>query len=286
MAKYINPFTDFGFKKLFGEEVNKDLLIDFLNQLLPAKHRVRDLTYKRTDNLGTAEADRRAVFDIYCESESGDKFIVEMQKAKQNFFKDRTVFYSTFPIREQAETGDWNFELKAVYCIAILDFVFDDHSDNPKFVHTVQLRNDDCRVFYDKLTFIFLEMPKFNQSEDELQTDFDKWLYFLKNLEKFDEIPIRLRNRIFEKAFSIAEIARFNPSQIQAYETSLKYYRDLKNVIDTAFDEGIEQGIEKGIEKGTVTVARNAIREGLPDELIMKLTGLDAETVRQLRESF
>jgi predicted transposase/invertase (TIGR01784 family) len=148
-------------------------------------------------------------------------------------------------------------------------------------VHTVQLRNDDCRVFYDKLTFIFLEMPKFNQSEDELQTDFDKWLYFLKNLEKFDEIPIRLRNRIFEKAFSIAEIARFNPNQIQAYEASLKYYRDLKNVIDTAFDEGIEQGIEKG----TITVARNAIREGLPDELIMKLTGLDAETIRQLRES-
>lgn len=277
MARYINPFTDFGFKKIFGEEVNKDLLMDFLNQLLPERHRVRDLTYKRTDNLGAGEADRRAVFDIYCESENGEKIIVEMQKAKQNFFKDRAVFYSTFPIREQAETGDWNFELKAVYCVAILDFVFEEQPNGPQFVHTVQLRDSRNRVFYDKLTFIFLEMPKFDKSEDELQTDFDKWLFFLKNLEKLDGVPPRLRNRIFEKAFNTAEIARFQPEQVLAYEASLKYYRDLKNVIDTAFDEGREEGV--------TLVALNAIGEGLPDEVIARLTGLGLETIRRLRQN-
>lgn len=273
MARYINPFTDFGFKKIFGEEVNKDLPMDFLNELLPEKHRVRELAYKRADNLGAGEADRRAVFDIYCESENGEKIIVKMQKAKQNFFKDRAVFYSTFPICEQAETGDWNFELKAVYCVAILDFVFEEQSGGPQFMHTVQLRDNRNQVFYDKLTFIFLEMPKFDKSEDELQTDFDKWLFFPKNLVKLDGIPIQLRNRIFEKAFNAAEIARFQPEQVQAYEASLKYYRDLKNVIDTAFDQGV------------ALVALNAIREGLPDGLIARLTGLDLETIRTMRQN-
>ncbi|MFV0345492.1 MAG: Rpn family recombination-promoting nuclease/putative transposase, partial [Bacteroidales bacterium] len=113
--RYINPLTDFGFKKLFGTEVNKDLLIDFLNQLLPEYHRIKDLTYRQNEHLPHTEVDRKAVFDIYCESESGEKFIVEMQKAKQNFFKDRSVFYATFPIQEQAHKGEWNFKLAAVY---------------------------------------------------------------------------------------------------------------------------------------------------------------------------
>ena len=101
--KYINPFTDFGFKKLFGSELNKDLLIDFLNQVLPGKHKIKDLTYARTEQLGNTETDRKAIFDLYCIGENGERFIVEMQKAKQNFFKDRSVYYSSFPIQEQAK---------------------------------------------------------------------------------------------------------------------------------------------------------------------------------------
>lgn len=100
--KYINPFTDFGFKKLFGSEPNKDLLIDFLNQVLPVRHKIKDLTYARTEQLGNSEADRKAIFDLYCVGENGERFIVEMQKAKQNFFKDRSVYYASFPIQEQA----------------------------------------------------------------------------------------------------------------------------------------------------------------------------------------
>lgn len=126
-AKYINPFTDFGFKKIFGEEASKPLLIDFLNALLRQTHQIIDLNFKNTEQLGQTEADRKAVYDIYCEDENGEKFIVELQKAKQNYFKERTIYYSTFPIREQAERGEWNYNLKAVYCIGILDFTFDDY---------------------------------------------------------------------------------------------------------------------------------------------------------------
>ena len=114
-AKYINPFTDFGFKKIFGEEAGKPLLIDFLNALLPQQNKIADLNFKNTEQPGQTDADRRAVYDIYCENENGEKFIVELQKAKQNYFNERTIYYSTFPIREQAEKGGWNYNLKAVY---------------------------------------------------------------------------------------------------------------------------------------------------------------------------
>jgi predicted transposase/invertase (TIGR01784 family) len=241
VEKYINPFTDFGFKKLFGEELNKDLLLDFLNELLKEEQgQIKDLTYLKTEHLGTTEIDRKAIFDLYCENEKGEKFIVELQKTKQNFFKDRTVYYATFPIREQAKRADWDYELKAVYTIAILDFVFDSDRDEPtKFRYDVKLSDiDSNKIFYDKLTFIYLEMPKFNKTVDELETRFDKWLYVIRNLNKLDRIPEKLREQIFDKLFETAEIAKFTQDQVRSYEDSLKYYRDLKNSLDTARDEG------------------------------------------------
>lgn len=158
--KYINPLTDFGFKKLFGVEPNKELLIDFLNQLLPSIHQIKNLTYTKNEHLGSSEYERKAIFDLYCESESGEKFIVEVQKAKQNFFKDRSVYYSTFPIQEQAKKGDWNFKLAAVYTIGILDFIFDEHKTQNELLHTVKLKDQNDNVFYNKLTYIYIELPK------------------------------------------------------------------------------------------------------------------------------
>jgi predicted transposase/invertase (TIGR01784 family) len=102
---YINPLTDFGFKKIFGSERNKDLLMDFLNNLLPEQHRIKELTFKKTEQLGINKLDRNVIFDSYCISQTDERFVVEMQKAYQEFFKDRAVFYSTFPIREQAKKG-------------------------------------------------------------------------------------------------------------------------------------------------------------------------------------
>ena len=120
--RYLHPLTDFGFKKLFGTEPNKALLIDFLNQLLPQHHQIKNLTYTKNEQLSSSPDDRKAIFDLFCESEEGNKFIVEIQRARQTFFLDRSVFYSTFPIREQTKRGDWNYELRPVYVVAILDF--------------------------------------------------------------------------------------------------------------------------------------------------------------------
>ncbi len=278
--KYINPFTDYGFKRLFGEEPNKDLLLDFLNELLKKEQgKITDLQYLKNENLSTTELNRKAVFDLYCTNEKGEKFIVELQKTKQKFFKDRTVYYSTFPIREQAMLGsDWNFELKKVYMIAILDFVFDeDKAEKDKFRYDVKLTDQETKeVFYDKLTFIYLEMPKFNKKVEELESRFDKWLFVLKNLHKLDRIPEKLKENIFMKLFEIAEISKFNQKEYQEYEDSLKYYRDLKNSLETAKEEGRQE------EK--IEVAKNLLKRGVDLGIIMNATGLSEEEINKLKK--
>ena len=284
-AKYINPFTDFGFKKIFGEEASKPLLLDFLNALLPEQNKIVDLSFKNTEQLGLTDADRKAVYDIYCENEKGEKFIVELQKAKQNYFKERTIYYSTFPIREQAEKGEWNYNLKSVYCVGILDFTFDDYESEPEkseVVHTIKLKNQNGKTFYDKLTYIYLEMPNFSKSEAELESRLDKWLYFIKHLEDFQTIPTIFKDEVFSKAFEKAELAKFDQTELDKYESSLKTYRDLKGVIDTAFDEGKIEGRIEGKMEGKIEVAKSAKLLGLSTADIVKLTGLSEDEINGL----
>ncbi|MGB0870373.1 MAG: Rpn family recombination-promoting nuclease/putative transposase [Flavobacteriales bacterium] len=276
--KYINPFTDYGFKRLFGEEPNKDLLLDFLNELLKEKEgRIVDLTYMQTEHLGATAIDRKAIFDIYCENEYGEKFIVELQKAKQKFFKDRSVYYSTFPIREQAPKSDWDFHLKSVYTIGILDFVLDeDKTNKEKYRYDVKLMDTESKkIFYDKLTFIYLEMPKFNKTVDELDTRFDKWLYVLRNLNKLDRIPEALKESIFMKLFETAEIAKMTRDEYNSYEGSLKYYRDIQNSLDTSFEEGIQKGIKN--------VVLESLKNGLEISIISIITKLSQEEIQKIQ---
>lgn len=284
--RYINPYTDFGFKMLFGTEMNKELLISFINSLLSGKEVIRDLTYLNTEHLGTSAADRRAVFDVYCENERGEKILIEMQRGEQQFFKDRSLYYATFPIREQGEKGEWDYRLKAVYVIGILNFKFDSEDDN-YFHHEVQLM-DVCtkQVFYDKLTFIYLEMPKFNKSEDELVTMFDKWLFVLRNLSRLMARPAALQDRIFIRLFEAAEIAKFTKEQYEAYEESLKVYRDWQNTIVTAEQKGMAKGMAEGIAKGrmeqNIANARSMKLAGLDYEIISQVTGLSKDEIDKL----
>jgi len=288
--KYISPFTDFGFKKLFGTEMNKDILMDFLNELLKKDERkIVDLTYLSLEQLGRSIDARKAIFDIYCENEKGEKFIVELQKAPQNYFKDRSVYYSTFPIQQQAQKGKWDFKLEAVYTIGILDFVFaEDQDDQEVFHHEVKLVDQSTqKVFYDKLTYIYLEMPKFKKTEEELETHFDKWLYVLKNLEDLTKRPEKLQEKIFKKLFEQAEIANYSEQEYNEYEQSLKVYRDLNNVIETAESKGEKRGEERGIAKGKfeekLEIARAMLLKGLDIQLIMEITQLSKEEIEKLK---
>jgi predicted transposase/invertase (TIGR01784 family) len=253
MPKYINPYTDFGFKKLFGEEANKEVLMDFLNQMLPPIHQIVSLTLKNPERLPDAAKERKAFFDIECMSVKGEAFIVEMQKAKVKYFKDRALFYTTFPIREQAKKGaDWNFELKPIYFIAILDFFYDENQEKAKFFRDVKLTDQENEVFYEKLQFKFLQMPAFTKTESELETHFDKWVYFLKNLENFEAIPTILKEPVFERAFETARLANFSSKQRAAYEKSRLDYYSVKAVAETAREEALIEGKEEGRIEGRI----------------------------------
>jgi predicted transposase/invertase (TIGR01784 family) len=315
---FINPFTDFGFKRLFGSEDYKELLIDFLNTMLPEHHHIKQLSYRKTEQLGNTQVDRKAIFDLYCQSSTGEHFIVEIQRAKQKYFKDRTLFYASFPIQEQALTGDWDFKLSAVYLVGILDFVFEyDETLQNHFFHKVKLVElDTHKVFSDKLTLMYLELPKFQKTEEQLTSHFEKWIYAFKHMPSLHNRPVKLQERIFTRLFEAANIAKFSHSERNEYEDSLKVYRDLKNSLDTAVEEGraqgieqgraegilegIEKGFERGIEKGlaegiekglaegalqkSLDIARNLLLSGIKPEKIAQITGLSPQQIKELEE--
>ena len=297
--KYLNPHTDFGFKRLFGTEFNKDLLISFLNAVLKRDDEILDIRYLNSEQLGERIESRRAIFDVYCESRLGEKFIVEMQNVYQEFFKDRTVYYATFPIREQAKKGTWDFHLNAVYTLGLLNFVFDDDRDNPDYYHEVKLMDTDKKtVFYDKLTFIYLEIPKFRLEESQLHTMMEKWIYLLKNLSGLMSRPAALQERIFTRVFEQAEIAKFSSLELKQYEDSINAYRDILNALNTAkkesFEEGLAEGHEKGLAEGhekglaegrqqeKTSIALSLKHSGVPTEVIIQATGLTEEEIQKL----
>ena len=284
--RYISLLTDFGFKRIFGTAPNKDLLINFLNSLFDGRKVIKSLKYSNSEHVGDIYTERKAIFDVYCESEDGEKFIVEMQNASQKFFKDRSVYYSTFPIREQAPKGDtWNYKLNPVYTVALLNYDMKDETafDMNEISHHVQLCDTATkRVFYDKLEFIYVEVAKFNKTENELVTPYDKWLYALKNLSSLNERPAALRDKIFDRLFQVAEIAKFTPVELKEYEDSLKTYRDLKNSLDTAEEKGRVEGRVEGEKRKAIAIARNLKSMGMSISDISKVTGLQEEEIKAL----
>ena len=259
MSRYINFYTDFAFKKFFGTEANKEFLISFLNALLElnGEKEIADLTYLNTEQLGFSNNERRAVYDVYCTTKEGERFIVEMQKAKQENFRDRALYYSSFAIQDQGQKGTknntvyWDYKLSPVYVIGILDFVMDDSPEKVDHLITkVQLMDDTYEVFNKNLNFIFIEMPKFRKEESELETFMDKWLYAIKNLGKLDDKPTALTEAIFKRFFEVAEIAAFSKTERYDYEENLKNCNDWFSVMNTAKKDGLEEGEAIGIEKG------------------------------------
>lgn len=248
--------------------------------MLGDKEQIRDLTYLNPENQGKVERDRKAIFDLYCENDKGDRFIIEVQNIKQEFFKDRSIFYSTFPIQEQAVKGkNWNYHLKTVYTVGILNFSFADQDNQERYVREIQLIDKHTfEVFYDKLIFIYLEIPRFNKEEAELVTHFDKWMFVLKNLHRLQQMPIKLQGKIFEKLFKQAEIAKLTPEEMKTYEESLKVYRDNYSILETARKEGIEIGVTRR----ELQIAREMKKEGDAIEKISRITGLTKEQIEKL----
>ena len=320
MDRYINPFIDYGFKKLFATEGNKDLLISFLNAIIDDRDDpVVDLIYKNVEQIGEFNGTRANYFDVYCETRNNRQFIVEMQNSWKPYFKDRTVYYAAKPIRDQGlreiqnsddrkrmnsstkkEKHDWNYRLNEVYLIAIMNFTFPKKEYKPdSFFHKVMLTDiDDNHVFYDKLTLFYVEMPKLDDLKLELLTPRDKWLHALYHLWRYDDYPDELDEDIFHKFFEQAEFAHFTPDQQLAYERSRKVYLDTCNEIEGGrilgqeegyqwgFEEGLEEGREKGLAEGHEKGLAEGHEKGLAEAALqiankMLAMGIDENTVSQ-----
>ena len=235
-ARYIDPMVDWSFKRLFGSEVNKDILIEFLKVIFP-EHEIEDITYIPAEQLGIMEDDRKAVFDVICRTKEGKDFLVEMQYAPQEHFFERALYYTSFPIMKQGKKAqrdeetsikkEWNYELDGVYFLGVLNFKYE---DDDLIEHRYLLREATTgKTMTDKLKFVFVEVEKFNKSEDELATDFDKWLFILKNLSKLLERPAALRDKIFSRLFDVAEYASLDNIDKQNYVKAMTTARDIHN---------------------------------------------------------
>ena len=309
-ARYIDPMVDWSFKRLFGSEVNKDILIEFLKVIFP-EHEIEDITYIPAEQLGIMEDDRKAVFDVICRTKEGKDFLVEMQYAPQEHFFERALYYTSFPIMKQGkkaqrdeETGirnEWNYELDGVYFLGVLNFRYE---DDDLIEHRYLLREATTgKIMTDKLKFVFVEVEKFNKSADELATDFDKWLFILKNLSKLLERPAALRDKIFSRLFDVAEYASLDNIDKQNYVKAMTTARDTHNQIEYAKKTGLEEGLVKGLEKGRAEgraegleeglekgredtkqlIAINLLQLGTPSEVVAKATGLSLEEVEKLK---
>jgi hypothetical protein len=283
MSRYMDPTTDFGFKKLFGEEANKDIIISFITDVLELEAPLLDIQILDKEQLPEAEGERIGIYDLFCQDVDGNRFIVEMQKSRLAYVKDRMIYYSTFPIAAQAKKGNdflssfdaaikadrvrdtevltygkkrvktgWNYYLDAVYCIAILAYTL---NGSKRAVNRNSLRNDEPphELFYDKLRFVTIELPLFDESQSEYSLDkhLNKWLYFLKYLPTFNVIPkIFEGDMVFQKAFRVAEMANFTPEERRAYNLNLKRIWDSYAALETSYHIGRKKGVKKGIKIG------------------------------------
>jgi len=293
LTRFIDPYSDFGFKHIFGKAPNRNLLIRFLNVVLKERKVIVDIQYNNMEHKGPGKAYRKTVFDLYCTGDKGEKFIVEMQKAKVENFKDRSIFYTANLIQEQGlgVVADWDYLLPEIYFVAIMNFKFDNgHPDH--FIHDVRLMDVNTNEeFYPKLGYIFIETPKFRKIEGELENELEEWLYILNNLKELTEIPLSLKGKgEYDKIFEIAEVGNLTPQEMNEYQQSLKIHRDnesARRVADgEARERGLEQGLKRGREEGRkdggIEIAKKLKELGFDAADISKCTGFSVEEIELL----
>ncbi len=319
--EFINPFTDFGFKRIFGQEINKDLTIDFLNLLLDGERHITDLTINNPEMQPETEAERLVVFDLYCESDDGTQFIVEMQAARQNFFLDRSLYYQSRAIVAQGEKGkDWCYDLQPVYGIFFMDFTMSECSGLRTDVALMNMKTN--KVFNPKLRQIYLEMPRFTKEANECENDFERWLYLIKNMKMLKRMPFKAQRAVWDKLLEVADVASLNKDEKALYDRALKNYRDYHSIMETAqmdghkagwkegheaglkaglkegreeghkegreegLEEGLKQGLQEGMIKGElkkqIEIAQKLKNMGLSISAIQESTGLSKEEIQQL----
>ena len=282
MAKYINPFTDVGFKRIFGQELSKPLLLDFLNSLFEGEKHIANLTFLDKEQPALFEEDRSLIYDIYCETDEGEKIIVEMQNKSQPFFKNRSIYYVSESIARQGERGSaWNYAIDSVYLVAFLNFSPIDFKKQFR-TDVVLAEKGTTEQFSDKLRMIFLQLPLFTKEADECENQVERWIYLLKNMETLNRLPWAAQSAVFQKLESIADVGGMTRAERLQYDEALKKYRDTISVFEGVRLEGRKEGNEEGRVEEKIAIARNLKSMGMSISDISKATGLQEEEIKAL----
>ena len=278
MAKYINPFTDVGFKRIFGQELSKPLLLDFLNSLFGGEKHIVNLTFLDKEQPALYEEDRSLIYDIYCETNEGEKIIVEMQNKSQPYFKNRSIYYISESIARQGERGSsWNYAIDAVYLIAFLNFIPLDFKRQFR-TDVVLAEKDTVEQFSDKMRMTFLQLPLFDKEAGECENQVERWIFLLKNMETLSRLPWAAKSAVFKKLESIADVGAMSRDERLKYDESLRKYRDTISVF-----EGVRmEGRLEGQRNEKMENARKMKSYGLALDMIADITGLSVEEVRNL----
>ncbi|WP_237249441.1 Rpn family recombination-promoting nuclease/putative transposase [Sphingobacterium faecale] len=293
-SKFINLTTDFSFKRIFGTEVNKDLLLSFLNGVFAGRKEIKDLHYNKNEYVGDSDSMGGVVFDLTCIGSNGEQFAIEVQRTSQLNLKRRMLYYGSKIISDQAPKGrrrEWDYKISEVYVIVILDGFPMPGGDGLDYIHDICLcHRDTGRVFYDEYGFIYISLVNFVKQEVELQTDFDCWLYVLKNMSKMDKLPLYMRKPIFEKLFDIAEYSNMNKEDRQMYDVSLKRKWDAYSIEQTriileerAKERGLQQGLQQGREQMKLETAKTMLDKGFDLEMIAELLDLSEADIERFR---
>ena len=261
--KFADPKNDLAFKKIFGNENKKEILISFLNSVLDFKDE-KTIVSVILDNpyqLPDIEELKETILDIKATNQNGDKFIVEMQKKDLSNFDKRSLYYTSKAYVSQIEKGEEIINLKKIYYIAILNFnMFDNKSYISRhLIINQETTTQDLKDF----EFTFIELKKFNIKLENLNTTIDKWIYFINNASNFDLIPKEFDNILeFKEAFQIANKYSWNKKELEYYDSMDLKQADDKNALETA------------VKKEKIEIAKNLLKAKVDIETIKTSTGL------------
>ena len=266
-GRYARILLDYWFKRAFGMENRKRLLMLFLQEVIP-EHRIASLTYAPQEHENPHPQMKGIRVDVECTDEDGTRFVVEMQLAHQQHFYERALFNSTFAIQEQMIAGQDSYDFPAVYFIGLMDFTLHEGTDRVMFRYELRERIDN-KLMTDRIQYIFLELPNCRLVSTE-STVLEKFCYALHNMENLPNPPEGFEGELFRLLFKTAEIATFTPQERIKLENDMRTERDLRNQIAYAYDKGREDERTK-IEEQLRNIEEKLRKKGMSDEEIAKL---------------
>ena len=292
IAKYLDPKNDIAFKKIFGSEKNKDILIHFLNDILGSfkKNPIVDVEFLPTILNPETAIQKQSIVDVLCKDKEGAKYIIEMQVSATKGFEKRAQYYAAKVYGDQARIGEEYHDLKEIIFLAIADYVIFPNKSHYKSDHIVLdkiTHEHDLKDFF----FTFIELPKFNKNKEELFSTQEKWCYFFKHAHQTTKADLKKiigSDNIIHKAYTALNQYYWTEGELRSYEAMKRERMDQKAILEYKVDEGIAlgkvEGEAIGIEKGKMEVAKNLLQNGFTMDATIQFTNLSKEQLEGLKK--